>query len=298
MVRNEKLTKNKKQMKKTDFFTKLSELTKIDVETLTKAIASEEEEVEVEFPEIHVFTQEELNARDLNSSRKGNHTAIEMAVKEARNKLKEEFGDEFDFQGKTIENLVETAIKAGEAKAGVKPSEQLKEKDEIIKKLQKSVSTLEEEKDAVLQDKEKFQFNYKVDSTLIKKVPNVENATFTPDEYISLWKRDKEIVTADGVITYKINGEIARDPKTQNPISIETDFENFLNEKGVTQTDRRGRGDDDKKPPSNTGSIDGIKTSDDFDEYCNKNKITSIDDKKAVVMDVMKKNPEFVYGQS
>jgi hypothetical protein len=285
-------------MKKTDFFAKLSELTKIDVETLTKAIASETEEVEVEFPEVHTFTQEELNTRDLNSSRKGNHTAVEMAVKEARNKLVEQYGEEANFQGKTMDNLLETALKVGEKKAGVKPNDQLIEKDKVIAALQKTNQQLESERDLALQDKDKFQFNYEVDSTLIKKVPNVENATFSPDEYIALWKRDKEIVTVDGIKTFKINGEVARDTKTQNPISIESDFENFLTQKGVKQVDRKGRGEGDKNIPYKTGTIDGVKTTVDFEKYCEENKITSLDGKKAALMEVMKKTPEFIHGQS
>jgi hypothetical protein len=279
-------------MKKSDLFKKLSEQTKIDVETLTKALTSDQEEIEIEFPEVHVFTQEELNTRDLNTAKAGNKAAVEIAIKHKRDELKEKYGDEFDFQGKTMENLIEAAIKAGKKEAGVKPNEQLIEKEKVIKNLQETVTKLEQEKNDAVSNMTQFEFNYKVDSTLIKKVPQLENSPFSADEYITLWKKDHSPVLVDGVLTFKKNGEIARDPKTQTPITIESGFETWFNEKGLMGQQRQGRGEGDDKRGGTGLKHSDIKSGSDYYKYVEEQKLGTTE-KVKLLNEIMKENPQF-----
>jgi hypothetical protein len=280
-------------MKKVDFFKKLSELTKIDVETLTKAISSETEDIEIELPDVHVFTQEELNTRDLNSSRKGNQTAIEMAIKEARNKIKEQYGDEFDFQGKTMDNLLETAIKVGKKEAGVEPSKQIQEKDKVIKALQDSVQKLEGEKNEAQQNMTQYKLNYTADSTILKNIPFVENSTISAEDWATIFKKTFSPVEFEGILTYKVNGEVARDPKTQNIIPLETKVKEWVMEKCIVNTQFKGRGAGD----NNSGG-DGkmkhsdIKTGTDYHNYIKENKLGTTESVK-LLNEIYAENPKF-----
>ena len=112
-------------MKKQELIKYLSDTTKIDAKKLAEVLSSDKDEIELELPEVHVFTNEDLQERLTNHAKISSKTFIEMGVKEARNDLKEKYG--VDFEGKTIPNLVAAAIEAGEKKANVKPNEKINE---------------------------------------------------------------------------------------------------------------------------------------------------------------------------
>jgi hypothetical protein len=234
-------------MKKVDLMKKLSDLTKIPADKLTEIVTSEVEEVEVELAELHVYTDEELESLKINMNKETTKTAIEMAVKEQRNYLKETFGNDFDFQGKTMANLVETAIKVGEKKAGVKPNEQLQEKDKIINQLRENIQTLETEKNQVVDEKNRFLMDYEINSTITKAIPTDLETIWTSDEISELFKKNYQVVVEEGVKVVKKNGETLRDKKTQSPLPVEAVVSTWLLEKGVTKKTAQGRGEGDGK---------------------------------------------------
>jgi len=239
-------------MTKSDLLKKLSDMTKIPADKLKEIITSDVEELDVELPEVHIYSEEELDSLKVNMNKETSKTAIEMAVKEQRNYLKETFGADFDFQGKTMANLVEYAIKAGEKKAGVKPSEQLAEKDKIIKNLQESVQTLETEKVQILGEKDKILLDYDINSTITKAIPSDLETIWTSDEISELFKKKYQVVYDDGKKVVKSNGEVLRDKKTQEPIPIDVVVNTWLMEKGVTKKQAQGRGEGDNQKKQNT----------------------------------------------
>jgi hypothetical protein len=243
-------------MKKADLLKKLSDLTKIPADKLKEIITSDAEDVDVELDELHVYTEDELAALKMNMNKETTKTAIEMAVKEQRNFLKETFGDDFDFQGKTMANLVETAIKAGEKKAGVKPNEQIAEKDKIINNLKQTVQSLETEKNQVIVEKDRILMDYDINSTITKAIPSDIETIWTSDEISELFKKRYEVVLEDGKKVVKQNGEILRDKKTQDPIAVDSVVSSWLIEKGVTRKQASGRGEGDNKPKGGNGHSD------------------------------------------
>lgn len=289
-------------MKKAEIIEKLSELTKVDVDKLTTALTSTEDNVEFEFPKIHTFSDEELNARDLQNARAGNATVIKQVIRDYRDKMKKEFPDEFDFEDRTMDNLIGAALKAGEKKANVKPNEKVQELEKLVSGLRKNLETIESEKNAAIKEKEKTLFDYRVDSTLTKKVPFMEDSSITATEYVALFKMNHVPAESDGIITYLENGEVAKDPKTLKPVPIDQKFETWLTEKGVRPGNGEGRGECDRNKARSfqSGTVDSIQTTEDFDKYCDAQKIPKNDftRRSALIREVQKKNTSFKYGQS
>lgn len=279
-------------MKREDFIKKLSELTKIDVETMTNAITSELEDIEIEFPKLETFTKEDLDKRDLAMATKGNKTAVEQAIKKTREKIVEEYGDEFNFEGKIMDNLVDTVLKIGEKQAGIEPNKKIEENKKVIKTLQDTLKEIEVQRDNAINDKNNVEFSYQTKNKLFDKIPNLENSQFTREDLITLWESKSTPTKEDGIIGFTINGELQRDEKTQEIISYDKGFESFLLEKGVAgQSLREGRGDGDSSTNSKMKHAD-IKSGDDFYAYSKENKL----DNKAQVQllkDIQKENPEF-----
>ena len=234
-------------MKKIDLMKKLSDMTKIPADKLTEIIASDAEEADVELADVHFYTDDELEVLKINMNKETTKTAIEMAVKEQRNYLKETFGTDFDFQGKTMANLVETAIKAGEKRAGVKPNEQLQEKDKIINQLRENIQSLETEKNQVVDEKNRFLMDYEINSTITKAIPNDLETIWSSDEISELFKKNYQVVIEEGLKVVKKNGEILRDKKTQSPLPVEAVVNTWLLEKGVSKKTAQGRGEGDSK---------------------------------------------------
>jgi hypothetical protein len=245
-------------MKKIDLMKKLSDMTKIPADKLTEIIASDAEEIEIELADVHVYTDDELEVLKINMNKETTKTAIEMAVKEQRNYLKETFGTDFDFQGKTMANLVETAIKAGEKKAGVKPNEQLQEKDKIINQLRENIQSLETEKNQVVDEKNRFLMDYEINSTITKAIPTDLETIWTSDEISELFKKNYQVVIEEGIKVVKKNGEIIRDKKTQSPIPVETIVNTWLLEKGVSKKAAQGRGAGDSKEKSDRSEFKSV----------------------------------------
>ncbi len=290
-------------MKKQEFLNKLSELTHIDVETMTKLISSEQEEIElpeiktengdiIDFNKIISFSNQDLNARDIRMASAGNKTAVEQYVKGERDKLVKKYGEEFFFEGKILDNLVETAINIGVKQSGVEPGKKIEEKEKIIKQLQTTVTTLESERDAAINDKKQLDFRHTVNSTLRPLLKGIEGP-FSEDDIITIWERDHEPVLEDGVLTFKKNGEVVRD-KTQSPILLTSGFETFLSEKGMKMEERKGRGIGDSGNNGSKLKHADIKNADDFYKYAKENNIENDNEaQKKLLKEIQKENPQF-----
>lgn len=275
-------------MKSADFIKELSGMTKIPADKL-KEIFTSTDEVEVEFNKPHIYSEDELETLKTNIKKESGRATLEMGIKEQRNFLVETFGDEFNFQGKTMENLIEAAIKAGEKKAGVKPNEQIAEKEKMIKNLQDAVRTLETEKKQVIDDKNNVLMEYEINSTITKSLPKDIDTLYSPEDLLVLYKKDRQVLKEEGKTVIKKNGEVLRD-KTQEPISVETDFTNWLVEKGVKRT-AQGRGDGDKKQSGPKDYME-INSMGDFHKYAEENNIPR-DKQLEMLQKIFAENPNF-----
>jgi hypothetical protein len=279
---------------------KLSELTKIPAEKLSEAISSQTEST-LEFPEVMVFTKEELTSRDIQNGKKAGNTGVEMAVKEMRAKLVDEFGEEYNFQGKTMDNLYETvkkaAIEAGKKEAGVKPNEALQEKQKTIEKLQKTIETMEQDHTSKLSAKEKELNQILTETKILGVIPQGLDTTLKHKQIATLFKAEGyETAIEDGEEVVKLNGEVVRDEKSQKAKKLSDIMNEFLTTQGIgVKQQTKGRGEGDKGRQNSSSDLSGIRTSKELNAYFEANEITSVDDKTKAVIEVRKTNPEFIY---
>jgi hypothetical protein len=195
---------------------KLKNTYHLDIDKLIEAIKAEAE-TDFEVPEVTVFTQDEITSRDeqkLSEGKKegqkaGENIGKEIAVKE----MKRSFGVEFE--GKDLTKLVET-VKTQLAKG----DEGLKEQ---VKLLQRNL----EEKETALVEKDKAAQAAMFDAELLSELPANRFNLISDKEQLSLIKGSVEF-SEDGV---KFNGQILRDPKTQNPLPRKQALEQIYAEK-------------------------------------------------------------------
>jgi hypothetical protein len=278
-------------MKKVDFIKKLSDLTGVEAKKIVEAITAEAEEIEgLELPTLHVFTDDDLATRLINHVKISTPTIIEQAIKDARNNLKEKHG--LTFEGKTLENLVATSIEAGRKEANVKPNEKITELEGVIKTLQANLGKVEGEwkgKYTELDGKHKATQR----SMYVKSIlPTDLDTTLPHDKLVALMGMDIQVDEEDGKRVFKdASGNVLRDAKTQNPLPAETVVSQWLEQNNIKRKAVPGRGGDNDH--GNAGAnIAGIKSTEDFYSYCEKNNIPKIDYGKTLV-EVQKVIPDF-----
>jgi hypothetical protein len=278
-------------MKSTDFLKDLSEMTKIAADKL-KDIINSTEEVEVEFTKPHIFTEDELDTLKTNVWKEASNTTLEAKIREYRKILTEKYGNEVDFinKPKTMENLIEQAIKIGEKSSAKAPTEQLLEKEKQIKALQESVHTLEMEKSQVVDEKNNILMEYQINSTISQALPKDYESTWTAEELSTLFRKNYEIIKEDNKMVVKKDGEIVRDKKTQEPIPVDAVFNSWLETKGAKKQSQ-GRGGDDTKPQKTSG-LSGLNNMDDVLKYADENNL-SPQQRLEVLQKVMKENKDF-----
>jgi hypothetical protein len=195
---------------------KLKSTYHLDVEKLIEAIKAEAE-TDFEVPEVTVFTSEELTSRDdvkLSEGKKEGQKAGEVIGKEIAVKdMKKAFGVEFE--GKDLTKLVDT-VKTQLSKG----DDGLKEQ---IKLLQKTV----EEKETALTQKEIEAKQAIFETELLSELPTNRINLLSDKQQLMLLKTEAEF-TDEGV---KYNGQILRDPKTQNPLARKDALSHIYNEK-------------------------------------------------------------------
>jgi len=278
-------------MKKTDFLKLLADRSGVEVTKITEAIASENEEIEIEVPEMNVFTNEELTDKLKNHIELSRKTIVEQAIKEARNDLREKYG--VDFQGKSIDNIVSTSIELGKTQANVKPNEKIQELEGVIEKLQKTQNTIEGEwkgKYEALEAKNKEIVN----SMFLRSIIPTDIETNLPQEKIAaLFNMDIKIGEENGEKVFMDpSGEILRDSKTQNPLTEKEVMDTWIESNGFKRKLPEGRGKGNEHG-ERTGLVANIQTTEDFYDYCKTNNVPT-SDYKNILLEVQKTNPNFL----
>lgn len=281
-------------MKKKDFIKKLSDMTGIKAKDLVEHINSEEEEIEgLELPDLQFFTEEELESRLKNHGSKSGNTAIEMAVKDARNK------HEFEFEGKTIDNLVEAAMNKGRAESAEEieqlkgePNTQLEEKDGIIETLKKNLKQAEEDKQVEVEKLNNKLGSIESNNMIASLIPDKLDTELSSNDILVLFKNDRSTKKEDDVIVFTdAQGNVLRDDKSQDPLPGKQVMSDWLTEKNIKVQNDDGRGGDDEHG-NKTLSTKGIKTTEDFYNYCKDNNVPNRE-RAELLTEIQKENPEF-----
>jgi ribosomal protein S13 len=220
---------------------------------LVDAIKSEEEK-EIALPEgLTTYTDEELTTLKGNEYKAGKKAGEEMAVKE----VKEKHG--LDFQGKTIEGLLEAAKKKVLEDAQIEPTKKVQELEDKLKTVQNTVKEYETK----LSEKDSEVTAVKINTELYKHIPapGENGPALGADDVIQLMKiSGYEFRLENGAtIAYK-NGQPVQD-KVANPLPINEVIGSFLKEKKLVTDPVQpgGRGGKDQRPPSTPMKLSELK---------------------------------------
>lgn len=163
---------------KKEAITKMATLLKIK-ETDLEAALKDEKEVDLTIePTLATFTETEVSTLKDNEYKKGKTNGVEMAVKD----FKEKQG--IDFQGKTIDGLVEAVSKKVLADAKIEPNQKITELEGKLKTVQTNYGDLEKK----ITEKDKEVAGIKINTELAKHIPT--GATLASDKIIGLMRMD------------------------------------------------------------------------------------------------------------
>lgn len=215
---------------------KIADLLKIKAEDL-EAVATATDEKAIEIPEVHTFSEDELKTVKANEYKSGKTAGVEIAVKEAREKMG------LEFQGKTIDGLLEAHSKKVLADAKIDQSEQVKQLNDKIATLQNTVKTQE----SAIVEKENQVKQVFAKAEFAKHVPALgENGpALGTDDVMQLMKAsgyDFKVGESGKLEAWK-DGKIVQD-KLSNPENVGTLVSGFLKEKKLIVEEKQpgGRG--------------------------------------------------------
>lgn len=233
---------------------RLATLAKVKVEDLKAAIDDPAEKaVEIDTAVIS-FTEQELTTLKTNEYNNGKVKGPEMLIKEAKEKLG------LDFNGKTIDNLLEAYSKKVLADAKVEPEKQVKELQDKLALVQNTAKDFETK----YQEKEKEVARIKDISEIGKFIPAFgDNApALGQEEVLSLMKANGYDYKRNdaGKLIFTKNGTEVMDHLSQ-PLEPSAVINTFLKEKKIIidAPAPGGRGGGDHTPPAAFTKLSDIK---------------------------------------
>lgn len=232
---------------------RIAVLTKVKVEDLEAAI-KDDKEVDVAIDEkLTVMSETEVTTLKTNEYNSGKSKGVEMAVKETKEKL------ELDFQGKTIDGLIEAHKKKVLDEAKINPEKKVTDLEQKVLTLQKTIT----EQEKTIAEKETEVTGVKINGELMKHIPSFgeEGPALGSDDVIAMMNRNGyEFKLENGkVVPYK-DGKQLQD-KLSNPREAKEVVSDFLKQKKFITDDKTpaGRGSGDKRPASKAGTLTELK---------------------------------------
>lgn len=220
----------------------IAKLTKTKAEDLQTAIAAEGEVDFAVSDKLTVLADDEMTTLKANSYKEGKTAGVEIAVKETKQKLN------LDFQGKTVEGLVEAASKKAVEDAKIPANEQVIELQKKVTALQTTVT----EKETAIANLQTETEKVKLRGELFKDIP--AGAALGNDEIVGLMELNGySFEMKEGKLVTKLKGETVAD-HLQNPKPVKDIIGGFLKDKkliadGDGGADPAGRGAGSGKPP-------------------------------------------------
>lgn len=216
---------------------KLASIIKVDAKTLSDAIGSESETT-VEIPDLSAFTPEELERRDSNIKKEnydsGKVAGVEILVKE----LKEEHG--IEIEGKDARKFLEAFRNKVIKDADIKPAEKDAETERIIAGLKSRNTELETENNTLNERIKINDIRSRAFSTITK------DYSLSKEKILHLMSADGyELAEEGGLTVFRQNGNIVRDTKTQDPVTVDAVFDSYATANNLIKAEeplRKGRG--------------------------------------------------------
>lgn len=208
---------------------KIASLLKLDVakinEVLTKA---DEEDASIELPEIESFTKDELSILKNNEYKAGKEKGVEMLVKEAKEKRG------LEFQGKSLDGLLDAATKKALEDAKIEPAKQVTELTEKLKTVQATAQELQDK----LSAKESEVTAIKTEAIIFKDMPT--ETTLPSQKILALMKIDGyDYKKEDGKIKWYKDGQEQND-KLGNSVDTKTIISTYVAENKLGKVDAGG----------------------------------------------------------
>ena len=218
----------------------------IDKDAFVKGMQSDEG-VEIEFSTpTSAFTPDSFSSDEnfltyqKNFAEEQKVAGREMAIKEARNK----YG--LDFQGKTIDNLVNAAMAKAEAEATVDPNKKVEQYKGDIEGLRDQINSISSERDQFKGQIDQIKSDYSLERTLFGQVKNDDNYSLPADDIVALYKMKTQLGFDEGAhVVLSPSGDPLKD-SLKNPISVESHFSEFT--KNYLKTPAGGSGGADETP--------------------------------------------------
>jgi len=187
--------------------------------------------------------------RIANIKKESSTMALEIAIKEQRNALG------LDFQGKTMENLVNAIKSKVESESKIEPEEKFKALKTDFEKLQENYSAKETEFTTFKTNIEKQQELNEIKVEFTKHIAGetlVSKSTIFTEAKEKGYSFEKE----DGKIVVKLNGETQKNNDTLSAISVKEFVTNFSTP--YLKKPTGGAGGDDETDGSKAGSFDAF----------------------------------------
>lgn len=239
---------------KKEALTRIATLLKVK-ETDLEAAIKDEKEVDVAIDDkLQTFTETEVTTLKTNEYNTGKKAGEEMAVKEAKEKLK------LDFQGKTVDGLLDAHGKKVLADAKIEPDKKVQEYEEKVTNLQKTVA----EKERELAEKTALAETSSINSELYQFIPakGENDPDMTPSDIIALAKSNGiEFKRENGKLVPYQNGKQVLD-KVSNVREAKDVLGEFITAKkyrSAGEATPGGRGGGDGKPPAKAGTMSELK---------------------------------------
>jgi len=208
----------------------VSDLLKIDQKILEDAIKDEKEVDLTLDPKLISYTEDEVSTLKTNTYNDGKKAGIEMEVKS----FKEKMG--LDFQGKTLQGLMDAYEKKIQADSGKEPNEKIQELTEKITNLQNTVKEYETK----ITEKEGLISGLQINGELHKHIPSLkteDGPDLNPGDVIQLMKGSGyDFKMEEGVLVVYREGKKMQD-KLSNDLKPKEAIDEFLKVKKLISVD-------------------------------------------------------------
>lgn len=185
-----------------------------------KAAIDADTEVEMETPEVEVFTVDELATRDKNKFTENFPTAVEQAIKQYKT------DNNLDFKGKTLKALHEAVSVKGD-------------QEETVKKLQNTIVTTEQERDQARAE----AATVKLQSKIYAFIPDLNNGMTKPEAESVMRANGFDFKEEGGAIVAYRHGAKVVD-RVQSPVPANDAVKSFFEteKKWIADPDANGDG--------------------------------------------------------
>lgn len=224
----------------------------VENEELTKAIEDEKEEVSIKNEDLSIRSKDEEKKFIENLKKETGKTSLEMAIKDVRN------DHELDFQGKTMDNLVEALKAKHKTEFSKAPNEQMSQMESDLEQLKDKNNKLQGDFDTSTSEFDTYKKGLKKRTAIEKNLP--DNMILPKEDMLTVIdNKIKTSVDDDGkVVVMDDQGNIKKDDNLE-PIQLSKAFEDFFTtNKQYIKTPEGGRGGKDSSTSSNSKSMESF----------------------------------------